>query len=200
MSVPNDIIGGLEQALSGGTLETRAAALWYVTDMLMIGHYSEEQIWLFGEIIDRLAVELETQARARLSNLLSHANNAPFQTVRKLAYDDAIVVAGPVLRYSNRLSESDLVEAARSKSQQHLMAIAERKSLTEAVTDVLVTRGDQKVAQTVARNQGARFSDRGFWNLVKRSENDSILAECVGVRKDIPRHLFLQLISKASDV
>jgi hypothetical protein len=35
--------------------------------------------------------------------------------------------------------------------------------------------------------------------LVRHSEGDSILAETVGLRKDIPRHVFHQLISKASD-
>jgi nicotinamidase-related amidase len=35
--------------------------------------------------------------------------------------------------------------------------------------------------------------------MIKRSENDSILVEHLGRRKDIPRHLFQQLIAKASD-
>jgi uncharacterized protein (DUF2336 family) len=201
MSVPpHDLLNDLELAFAQGTPETRVAALWHATDMLLVGQYSEEHIWIFGEVIDRLAVELELQARAKLANLLSRSNNAPIQTIRKLAHDDAILVAGPVLRHSERLEETDLIRAARSKSQQHLFAIAQRESLTETVTDVLVTRGDQRVAHAVARNQGARFSEKGFLNLVKRSENDSILAECVGVRQDIPRHLFLQLIAKASDV
>ena len=201
MSVaPRDLLNDLEQAFAQGTPETRVTALWHATDMLLVGRYSEDQIWIFGEIIDRLAAELELQARAKLATLLSQSNNAPLQTIKTFAYDDEILVAGPVLRNSARLDEKDLIEAARSKSQQHLFAIAQRKSLTEAVTDVLVTRGDQRVAHAVARNEGARFSDKGFWNLVQRSENDSILAECVGVRKDIPRHVFLQLIAKASDV
>jgi uncharacterized protein (DUF2336 family) len=178
MSVaPSDLISGLEHAFAQGTPETRVAALWHATDILLIGRYSEDQIWIFGEIIDRLAAELEIQARAKLANLLSQSNNAPFQTIKKLAYDESILVAGPVLRNSERLNENELIEATRSKSQQHLFAIAQRRTLTEAVTDVLVTRGDQRVAQAVARNEGARFSDKGFWNLVKRSEYDSILAE-----------------------
>ena len=36
-------------------------------------------------------------------------------------------------------------------------------------------------------------------HLIKRSETDSILVEQLGRRKDIPRHLFQQLIAKASD-
>jgi len=198
--LPRDVLSDLEHAFSQGTPEKRVAALWYATDILLVGRYSEEQIWVFGEIIDRLALELELQARAKLADLLSNSNNAPIQTIKKLAYDDSILVAGPVLRNSARIEERDLIGAARSKGQEHLFAIAQRRSLTEDVTDVLVARGDERVAHAVARNQGARFSDQGFWNLVMRSENDSILAESVGVRKDIPRHLFLQLIAKASDV
>jgi uncharacterized protein (DUF2336 family) len=67
------------------------------------------------------------------------------------------------------------------------------------VTDVIVMRGDRDVVRSVAGNEGARFSDTGFWHLVTRSENDSILLEGVGMRKDIPRHHFLQLVSKASE-
>src|SRR5213082_2916843 len=35
--------------------------------------------------------------------------------------------------------------------------------------------------------------------MVKRAEGDSILAEQLGLRKDIPRQVFQQLIAKASD-
>ena len=35
--------------------------------------------------------------------------------------------------------------------------------------------------------------------MIKRSETDSILAEQLGLRKEIPRHMFQQLIAKASD-
>jgi hypothetical protein len=80
-----------------------------------------------------------------------------------------------------------------------MLAITKRKSIDESVTDVLVTRGDQEVVKSVANNDGARFSDFGFLHMIKRAEGDSILAEQLGLRKDIPRHLFQQLIAKASD-
>jgi hypothetical protein len=62
-----------------------------------------------------------------------------------------------------------------------------------------VTRGNQEVVKSVATNNGARFSDFGFLHMVKRAEGDSILAEQLGLRKDIPRHVFQQLIAKATD-
>ena len=62
-----------------------------------------------------------------------------------------------------------------------------------------MTRGDQAVVNSVAVNPGARFSDSGFLQLIKRSENHFILAEHEGRQRDIPRHLFQQFIAKASD-
>ena len=64
---------------------------------------------------------------------------------------------------------------------------------------MLVARGDQDVVNSVASNAGARFSDFGFLHMVKRAEGDSILAEQLGLRRDIPRRVFQQLIAKASE-
>jgi uncharacterized protein (DUF2336 family) len=80
-----------------------------------------------------------------------------------------------------------------------MLAISKRKSIAESVTDVLVTRGDQEVVNSVASNKGARFSDFGFLHMIQRAEGDSILAEQLGLREDIPRQVFQQLIAKASD-
>ena len=93
--------------------------------------------------------------------------NAPVGVIRILALDDDIEVARPVLKNSSRLDDSDLIAAAGSKGQLHLAAIAQRRTLSEAVTDVLVERGNKYVAHSV-RTRGARFSDAGFgcWSSV----------------------------------
>ena len=104
-----------------------------------------------------------------------------------------------MLRESERLEPYALVANVCTKSQPHLLAISKRKSIEETVTDVLVTRGNQEVVNSVATNNGARLSDFGFLHMIKRAEGDSILAEQLGLRKDIPRHIFQQLIAKASD-
>ncbi|SDT34334.1 DUF2336 domain-containing protein [Bradyrhizobium canariense] len=199
MTESTSFLTELEEAVSKGTAESCLRALWHATDVLIAGRYSEDQIWTFGEVIGRLAEEIEHTARVRLSNKLAPSSNAPFDVIKKLAFDDSIDVAGPVLRQSERIDSKTLVANARCKSQQHLLAISKRKSIPDTVTDVLVVRGSAEVASSVAKNGGARFSGSGFLHLLKRSEDDSILAEQVGMRKDIPRHLFQQLISKASD-
>jgi hypothetical protein len=199
MNQTKSVLRDLEEAISRGSAESRARALWHTTDLLIAGRYCEEDVATFGEVIKRLADEIEVEARAQLAQLLAQIDDAPFNVIRKLAFDDEIAVAGPVLRESERLDDDTLVENASTKSQAHLLAISQRRSITEKVTDVLVERGNREVVSSVVRNEGARFSGAGFLHMVKRAEGDSILAEHLGLRMDIPRQLFQQLIAKASD-
>jgi Uncharacterised protein conserved in bacteria (DUF2336) len=189
----------LDQSISQCSDEHRLRALWYATDVLIAGQYSEEDIWIFGEVIERLARELEVEVRAQLSRRMACSNNAPIGLVNKLGYDNSTAVAGPVLQQSERFDTPSLVSIATAGSQQHLLAISKRKSIAEPVTDVLVTRGNREVLNSLTRNPGARFSHHGFLQLIQRSENDSLLLESFGLRKDIPRSIFQQLIAKASD-
>ena len=169
MTEPRSFLTDLEDAVSRGTPESCLQALWHATDILIAGQYSEDQIWTFGEVIGRLAEDIEIAARVRLANKLAPSNNAPVEIIEKLAFDDSIDVAGPVLRHSDRLDARTLVANARSKSQQHLLAISKRKSISDDVTDVLVVRGAAEVVNSVAANSGARLSGSGFLHLLRRS-------------------------------
>ncbi len=201
MAAYGSLINDLENAIASGSAERRTQTLWRITDLFITGagQYSQEQVALFDEVISRLAAEIEVKARAKLATRLAPVAGAPPKLMRTLAFDEVPEVATPVLAQSSRLDEDDLVDNARTKSQQHLMAISQRNALSEPVTDVLVDRGDSQVVRSVSRNSGARFSDAGFGVLVKRSAGDELLAENVGTRKDIPRHHFLKLIANASD-
>ncbi|HWX84395.1 MAG TPA: DUF2336 domain-containing protein [Xanthobacteraceae bacterium] len=194
------LLDDLETTLASGSSSRRIEILTAVTDLFINGapRFSEDQIGLFDDVMARLMVRIEAKARAKLAQRLAPIANAPAKIIQLLASDDDIEVARPVLSRSERLSEHTLVAAATSKSQQHLYAITQRDALSEAVTDILVERGDRDVVHAVVKNRGARFSDAGFRALVIRSSGDDALASEVGMRGDIPRPHFLMLLEKAS--
>jgi uncharacterized protein (DUF2336 family) len=135
----------LDEAVSRGTPESRARALWHTTDLMVGGRYSDDEIWTFGEVIGRLADEIEITARAQLAKRLARFEDAPVNIIHKLAFDDSIEVAGPILQGSDRLEPYALVANVCTTSQSHLLAISKREPLEESVTDVLVTRGNEEV-------------------------------------------------------
>jgi uncharacterized protein (DUF2336 family) len=196
------LIPELEDVITHGTRAKRAEMLQRITALFVHGasRYSSEQVDLFDSVFGMLIIEIESKARAELSGQLAPLDNAPRKVLLTLARDDDIDVAGPVLKLTKRLPETDLVDLARTKSQAHLQAISKRSVLGEAVTDVLVRRGDREVARQVAENHGARISENGFVRLVERAEMDGVLAEKVGLRPDIPPKMFRELLSKATEV
>ncbi|HEY7232418.1 MAG TPA: DUF2336 domain-containing protein [Pseudolabrys sp.] len=196
------IIAEIEGTFASGSADKQADILRRVTDLFLAGadKYSDDHVDLFDGVISRIAEKIETKARAELAHRLAPARNAPPMTVRRLAHDESIEVAGPILSLSSRLSDEDLLAIASGKSQDRLLAISKRSSLSEKVSDVLVTHGNRDVVLSVTRNEGARFSDAGYTTLVDRSINDEVLAICVSMRKDIPQEHFNALIAKASEV
>src|SRR5690349_10573228 len=196
-----NLLDELQSTLAHGTVARRVETLRRVTDLFINGavDYSDAQISLFDDVFQCLIQHIELAAKELLANRLAPIDTAPPQTIRTLAFDDVIEVAGPVLTQSNRLDDDTLIETARNKSQAHLMAISKRKVLSNAVTEVLVQRGNDEVVQSTVNNPGAEFSERGFTRLVGRAEGDDELATCLGLRPTMPRHLYLKLLAKASD-
>jgi uncharacterized protein (DUF2336 family) len=194
------VIDELIGAVANGTVKDRLRILQRVTDLFVAGSrgYSREQIELFDDVLQQLTVEIEIKACAQLAHRLATVKNAPPKIMRKLAFDDEIVVAGPVLVHSERLSDADLVENASTKSQDHLFAIAQRLKLSKSVTDVLVERGNEHVVRKVANNRNARFSLAGYDKLTIRARSDARLTLILGQRNDLPRQYFIRLLESAS--
>ena len=192
----------LENVIQAGSPQQRAEALKRITAFFLSGasRFNEDHVRLFDDVFGRLIAEIESKARAELAHHLAPVANAPVEVVRRLAKDDDIAVAGPLLSQSRRLAETDLVDIARTKSQAHLLAISGRAGIAEPVTEVLVRRGDREVVRTVAENRQARLSEDSFSALVDRAEKDGVLAEKVGLRPDIPPRLFRDLLLKATEV
>jgi len=197
---PGNLLDELQTTLAHGTVARRVETLRRVTDLFINGavDYSDDQVGLFDDVFQCLIDHIETSAKALLASRLAPIDTAPPLTIRALAFDDVIEVAGPVLSQSMRLDDKTLIENAHSKSQAHLMAISTRKVLSGAVTDVLVQRGNDEVIQSTINNPGAEFTERGFTSLVSRAEGDDNLATCVGMRPALPRHLYLKLLARAS--
>src|SRR5262245_39910799 len=201
MGMPYSLIAELDEAMQSGSSDRRMATLRRVTDLLLsqADLYDSTQIELFDDVLLRLIEHIETRALAELGERLAPVEHAPVGIIRHLANHDEIAVAGPVLKDSMRLLPPDLVEIASVKSQDHLLAISQRAEIDETVTDVLVDRGSPEVARTVAVNSGARFSQTGFATLIKRAEQDDVLAELAAQRADLPPQLFAQLLVKATE-
>jgi uncharacterized protein (DUF2336 family) len=201
MGAPASLLPELEEVVQHGSAEKRAETLRRITGLFLDGApaFKDEHVAVFDDVIGYLIEEIETKALAELSRKLAPVANAPIKVVTRLAASDDIAVAEPVLKQA-QIPDPDLIRIAETKGQAHLLALSARGDVSEALADVIVARGDRDVSRSIATNATARLSEIAFHTLVKRAEQDGVLAEKVGQRTDIPPRLFRQLLMQASDV
>jgi len=201
MTPSTAILNDVRKSIAVDSVKDRSGLVRHVTDLFLrnAAALDDAEIADFGEVLNELVREVDVAARALLALRLALVRNAPAALMRSLANDDDPEVARPVLTHSRQLDDPVLVTVARTKSQEHLLAISRRESIGEVVTDVLIERGDEQVLLSLADNEGARLSDQGFERLVGHASNHEALAERVGRRKDIPPALFAKLIHTASE-
>lgn len=201
MGPPTALIRELQGKVDHLSSDRRTSALRHLTDLYLVSgqQLSDDELRLIDDIFVRLVEAVELSARALLAIRLGPVAGAPPKVLRLLACDDAIDVASPVLMQSPALDDAILIECATTKSQDHLLAISQRKTLSEAVTDVLVRHGDRDVMLSTAKNAGARLSASGFGIFIKRADGDDVLVDCIGSRPDFPPALFERLLEAASE-
>ena len=201
MTMFSSLIDEIQNTAVSGLTKRQLRALTRITDLFVAGsgRHSKQQIELFDEVFKTLVAVIELKTRIKLARHLATISEcAGERWFAHLPSTTPSRVAAPVLSQSTALSDADLVVSASTQGQGHLYAIAQRRTISEAITEILIERGEPNVVHTVAKNAGARFSDGSFRELVMRAGDDAQLALHVGMRHDIPRHHFLKLLETAS--
>jgi uncharacterized protein (DUF2336 family) len=156
-----------------------------------------DQITVFGEVMMVLVEIARRDALIELSGKLAPVVNAPSKVARRLARDDDMAIAGPMLTQSNALTDKDLAEIIAKKGPSHLKAVLKRDQMGAAVSDVLLERDDPALIYKLASSEEVHFSEVGIVKLVYAAKNDKKLAEIVLRRKDLPPEMlpFLQMMN-----
>jgi uncharacterized protein (DUF2336 family) len=143
---------------------------------------------LITDILEKLIREVSREIRRKLAVKLADAPGTPREVAVLLASDE-IDIASPVLIRSKVLEDADLIEIVRSRSTQHLLAIAMRRDLSTAVADALVESGEKDVIRTLLENQDAQISRATMAYLVEQSKAVDEFQEPLVKRRDLPADL-----------
>src|ERR1700722_748242 len=159
----------LDEFVKRGDPKRLAAVSRGIADLFVQGAagFQTRHVELFDHVLTGIVPQTEPAARADIAERIAAIANAPPTLIGQLAREDNISVAGPVLRRSPVLDEQALVEIARMRGQDHLLAMTERARLSPDLTDVMVPRGERDVIRRAAANAGAAFSTIGYSALVK---------------------------------
>lgn len=199
MSVDPAIMADLEGALAARDPVERGRAGERLADLFLARAPSlaEEHVAVFDEVLEKLVGDITFKARVALAERFADCPNAPRKVVREFASDHAIAVARPVLERCERLDLETLLSVAQVRGQEHLVAMARRRSVPAELSDVIVERGERRVVLVLAGNPGAAFSSDAAAILVARAQTDDGLARSVAERGDAFSGRFATLVAKA---
>ncbi len=177
-----------------GSSERRRTLLRELTDHFFgAPQHSPAEEALYDEVLTRLARDMEEAVRAELSNRISAEPGAPKKLVRRLADDPAAAVASAVLMNSPVLTDDDLLGVVRKHGQEHLRAVSGRATVSEAVSEVIVERGDDQTLGTLLGNVGARLSRTATETAVERAKANPALHAVTVNRADLSPDLLNEM-------
>jgi hypothetical protein len=90
--------------------------------------------------------------------------------------------------------EDDVIGLARNASVDELMSIAQLPHLPEALTNVIVARGEREVIVTALRNENANFAKSSLTTLVELAASDRLLRDAMIRRADLPEAIVDRLL------
>lgn len=159
-----------------GSSEKRRELLRQITDVFLADppERSDRESQLFDEIVGAVAADLETQVRIELAKKVATSNVPVQRTARRLAMD-VIEVARPVIESSKALSEADILEVIKEKSQDHMLAVSKRPDIGETVSSALVAKGEDRVVASLLENRTAKIDRQTYERVAERAESNPVL-------------------------
>jgi len=159
---------------------------------ILDANLSPSEQGLASDILVGLIKQAEQDIRVSLSEKIALRDNVDSALLNFLAYD-SIDVAAPVLLHSSLLSETDLIYIIESKAQDHWQTIAQRKNITDNVTNRLIEKNDHKTACNILKNDTLDLPEDILKKLhVVATENDEVAGAFLDY-KALPRAMAVNL-------
>lgn len=145
---------------------------------------SDRERSLMFDILHRIIHDVELSVRKTLGERLATVPDVPRELIRVLANSE-IEVAYPVLVMSEALCDEDLIEVIRHRTLEHQLAITQRNSVSEVVSDVLVGTGNETVICSLLSNPNSRISQATMEYIVEQSKRVDTFQEPILRRRDL---------------
>lgn len=150
---------------------------------------------LAEEIFRKLAHDAEILVREALAANLKNTPDLPHDLALSLARD-VDTVSLPVLKYSEVLTDDDLIEIVRGENADaKQVAIAQRASVSTAVADALIDTGNETAVARLVANEGAELSEEALGRVMIDYQESEVVADSISRRPVLPPAISEQLVS-----
>ncbi len=184
----------IRRLVRGDSPEARANAAHKICVRLTSIELTDAETESARQVLDLMCNDAAVLVRRALAVTLRNSPKLPRDIAIKLA-KDVDAVATPVLKNSPVITDEDLVEIVLSGSQEKQVAIAQRPTLGEGLTEVIALYAAKPAVEACTLNEGAAFSDDAYAGLLKRFANDNDIKGALVSRTSLPVHITEKLVN-----
>ena len=190
--------GHVDRLLRDRSSVARAETAASVASAFAGGDLAPRERRIAESILGILAADVADEVRASLAEHLKHSPLLPRKLAVALAHDIE-TVALPILRVSEVFSDDDLIALVKAGNEAKQFAIAERRSVSEAVSHSLVETGRKGVICVLLANDGAIIGESSLEAALDRYQDDEGVTALMVDRRELPLAITERLISSLSE-
>lgn len=160
--------------------------------------FDERNAAIAEQIFRLLVKDTELQVRIALAQSIKEDPSIPRDIVLNLS-NDVREVAIPIIQYSEVLSDADLISIIRRSAEvDRLVAVAQRKEVSQMVVTGLVETNESRVVSTLVENTGAEINERTFQTIINNHKDDQDVLGSLVSRGGLPVTVVEKLITRVS--
>lgn len=160
---------------------------------------SDSERKIAEEIFRKLTQDAEIRVREALAANLKTTSDLPHDLAVTLARD-VDSVALPVLKFSEVLTDEDLISIVRGENAgTKQVIIAQRATVSGAVADALIETGNETAVARLVANEGAELSEDALDRVLNEYEDSEAVSDSLSRRPSLPASISEQLVSAMTE-
>ncbi|MFN3700366.1 MAG: DUF2336 domain-containing protein [Alphaproteobacteria bacterium] len=171
--------------------EAQAELSNVITELLSCGA-NEREAELIADILISLIRQAERELKLALSEKLAAIDNVPLRLALHIINED-IEIATPILKFSNVLSDLDLMYIIKSKSPEYAAAIAQRKALSPEIINTLAATKENNTVCKLLENMNIVLPTEALKICVDIAQNNEEMAIPLINRPDLTNEIASKL-------
>lgn len=188
----------VSRLLADDSRDTRAETTAKIAVQFDAEELSPAERRIAEDIFRLLVKDAEIRVREALSAHLKSTPHLPHDVALALAHD-VDSVALPMLKFSEVLSDEDLIQIVRSHGPSKQVAVAQRRRVSKRVSDALVDTGNERAVARLVGNEGAALSEAAFDRVMEHYRDSAAVADSLARRQDLPPAISERLVSALSE-
>ncbi len=188
----------VERLLTDSSPDTRARTTAKIAAQFDARSLSPAERQIAEDIFRTLVKDTEILVREALSAHLKSTPDLPHDVALALA-KDVDSVALPMLKFSEVLTEEDLIEIVRGQESAKQVAIAQRPTVTAGVSEALVETGNERAVARLIGNEGAVLSEATLDQVIDSYEQSAAVADSLVRRSNLPPAISERVVSALAE-